>query len=332
LAQRNDPILLVGIMPRSGTNFAYNLLRPHPAIDCVTDADMPEDFLLFHSNLLIRYADLVAAWWVQHWRPGRGERETRDRRRATADAIAAALGSGLVAVLERPETAGRRVATKTPVVRNMDNVFRLFPEAHLIVLVRDGRDQVQSAMRSYGWSFDFAAHRWAEAARTISSFEDAHRGDDPRRYVVVRYEDLLDAPEATLRELFAFLGVGVEGYDFTVHERLPVFGSSSHLAADEGLASGYKRVERDADFNPRRRWESWTPEQLGRFNAIAGAEMVRLGYELEGPVPEPSALQRVRDVPWHVRTAGMRALDGVERLAAGVQLYRRRALEFRIDQ
>jgi protein-tyrosine sulfotransferase len=332
LSDRADPIFLIGIMPRSGTNYVYNLLRQHGDVDCVTNADMPEDFLLFHSDLLLRYADVVAAWWVQYWRPGRGARATKARRHESRSAIAAALGRGLVGVLEGPDTRGRRVATKTPVVRSMDNVFALFPEAQVVVLVRDGRDQVASAVRSYGWNIDFAMHRWAEAARTVTAFDDAHAQDDPPRHMILRYEDVIDDPETSLTRMFSFLGLRTDGYDFTVHERLPVYGSSEHLGVDEGLAAGYRRVERTAEFDPRRRWADWPAERLERFNHIAGREMVRLGYELEGAHPQASAVHRIRDVPWHLRTGAMHGLSKVERLVAGAQLFRKRALEFPLEQ
>jgi hypothetical protein len=191
---------------------------------------------------------------------------------------------------------------------------------------------VQSAVRSYGWNVDMAMHRWAEAARTVIAFDEAHAQDDPPRHMILRYEDVIDDPETSLTRMFTFLGLRTEGYDFSVHEQLPVYGSSVHLAADEGLAAGYRRVERTADFDPRRRWAHWPAEQHARFNHIAGREMVRLGYELEGAPRGADAVQRIRDVPWHVRTGAMRGRSKVERLAAGVQLFRRRALEFPLEQ
>lgn len=327
-----DTVLLFGITPRSGTNYFYNLMRQHPELDCVTSKEMPEDFLVYHSDLLMRYADLVSSWWTQYWRPGREAHRTAERRAESRAWIARCLGDGLARALAGPEPSGRTVVSKTPTVRNLRNVFELLPDSKVLVLLRDGRDQTASAVRSYGHTHEFAMQRWAEAARTVIAFDDAHRDDDPRRHLLVRYEDLLRDVEGTLRTVFDFLGADPDAFDYSVSDRLPVFGSSQHLEEGENLRQSYRRVERSADFDPRGRWASWPEERLARFNHVAGAEMERLGYELAGPRPSGRLVQRVRDLPFAGRTVALAGLSASERLATTVARYRLKAHRFGVEQ
>ena len=81
--------------------------------------------------------------------------------------------------------------TKSPSVRHLDRFFAFFPRARLLILVRDGRSVVQSAMDTFGWDFERACRAWAEAANTIDRFQQSEsaRAD---RWRIVRYEDLID--------------------------------------------------------------------------------------------------------------------------------------------
>ena len=56
---------------------------------------------------------------------------------------------------------------------------------------------------------------------------DAEERGGGLRYRIVRYEDLVGAPEACLKEILEFLELDVARYDFERAEALPVRGSSS---------------------------------------------------------------------------------------------------------
>lgn len=324
-------VLLFGITPRSGTNYFYNLLRQHPELACVTSEKMPEDFLIYHSDLLLRYADLVSSWWTQHWRPGRDPESTAEDRERSFTWLAKCLGDGITSALAGRAPSGELVVTKTPTVHNLHNVFDLLPGAKVLILVRDGRDQTASAVRSYGKTHEFAMQRWAEAARIILDFHGRQHERSPSQHMIVRYEDLLGDVERTLGDVFDFLGVDASVYDYSVEARLPVYGSSEHLREGENLRQQYRLTERSADFNPTGRWADWPRARLSRFNYVAGAEMERFGYDLVGPRPRASVVHRMRDVPFRLRTSTLSALRGSERLATSVARYRLKALRFGVD-
>ncbi len=89
--------------------------------------------------------------------------------------------------------------------RYADPIFAAYPAARMIHLIRDPRDRYEASlalwpkgkMRAGG-----ATARWLYSARL------AHRNQRryPNRYMIVRYETLVQQPEQTLREVCAFIG------------------------------------------------------------------------------------------------------------------------------
>lgn len=142
-----------------------------------------------------------------------------------------------------------RPLTKTPSVRNIDQFFTLFPESHLIILIRDGRSVVESGMRTFDWSFEQAVHRWRKAARTVLEFDDREENDGPHR--IVRYEDLFRDTVGRLKRLFEFLHLDPSAYDFEAAVDAPVRRSSTY-GQNEGDVD-WEPVEKEEGFNPLRR-------------------------------------------------------------------------------
>lgn len=286
------PIFVLGIMQRSGTNYLWDLLAQHP--DVVTRAPIFEDHLLQRADHLARYVDAVTAGWTDSWGVPPEEK----------DALLRSLGDGIVAFLNA-KSDGARVVTKNPHVTNLELFPRLFPEADLAVVVRDGRNLVASGMRTFGWTHESATRRYAEAARTIVAFDDAHRGGD-LRYRIVRYEDLVDRLEPTLLELLDAFGLDPSRYDVEAAKTLPVRGSSTLKAEGGDGTVHWQPVEKAEGFDPRRRYEDWTPYQRHRFALLAGEAQRALGYDSDDPGPTDAATwvkDRVSDAGWLARLA-----------------------------
>lgn len=261
--QRADPIFIHGIMPRSGTNFLCDLLLLHP--DCSRGrAPVREDLFLDHSDHLLAFAEAVRAAWDPDW--GAFGRDLPDR-------LCAEIGEGLVSFLWTDR--GRRLVTKSPSVRHLDRFFTFYPLARLVILVRDGRSVVQSAVATFQWDFDRACREWAQAADTIRLFQRAEAARS-HRWRLVRYEELVDDTEGQLRSLFEFVGLDATRYDFEAARSLPVFGSSAY--GRRGGAVHWEPVAKDASFAPKERWRAWTDAQMDRFEWLAGDQLRALGY------------------------------------------------------
>lgn len=302
-----NPIFVLGLTRRSGTNFVFQLLSLHP--DVVPAKRIMEDFALHDAELLREYARRVRA----HWNPRWGFSDDVEAR------LLRALGRGLSAFLSdealAPAAAAGRPLFKTPSVRNLGLFFELFPAASLLVLVRDGRDVVESHLRSFGGSFEGASRAWRDAARTLLDFERAQR--DRARHRVVRYEDLVRDPAGTLKDLLPFLELDASRFDFEAARALPVYGSSSFRG--ESAELHWQPVAKTEAFDPLGRWQSWGRYRRQRFAWLAGEPMVALGYELTSAHSQGERLlQRGADGAFALR-------ERVRRLAAAAWRLRRRS-------
>jgi protein-tyrosine sulfotransferase len=296
------PIVLLGITPRSGTNYLWDLLLLHE--DCAPAREpVREDLFLQHADPLFGFVGDVRSSWDPAW----GEFEPDVDRR-----LLAAIGDGLLSFLA--VDPARRLLTKSPSAHNIGRVFDLFPRARVLVLVRDGRSVVQSCMATFGWEFERAAREWSSAGSEIVRFLDA--GPDGA-VLLVRYEDLLDDLERSLRDVMHFLGLDPDRFDLEAAARLPVRGSSSYFGPGRD-AIHWDPVERPPDFDPRVRWRSWSPAMLERFAYLAAAPMRRFGYDLEIEPRTAAGLaaHRLRDAGWWTRRTARR-LAFVSRVRVG---------------
>lgn len=289
---RSEPIFVLGILPRCGTNFLSDLLRAHP--DCGVPEPVWEDFFIYHADLLVRYADTVFAQWDPRWGVGQALRNRLCER----------LGSGLVSFLTEQAEA-KRVVTKTPRVDNLNHFFTLFPNAYLLILVRDGRSVIESGVKTFRWHRENAIQKWAQAAQTILDCDRRNKGTT-LKYRIVRYEDLWSNLEEEIRRLLLFLDLDPGKYDFEEARQLPVRGSST--IRDQGDGVHWVPMEKRSDFDPMSRWRHWSRARHERFNWVAGRYLKRFGYELQRSASNRflwTVWNLVLDVRWLViRTLG----------------------------
>jgi hypothetical protein len=103
-----------------------------------------------------------------------------------------------------------------------------------------------------------------------------HQVDDPTRYAIVRYEDLVRQPEATLRELCRFVQI-----DF-VPEMLEFhLDAARHTERDQTGAVADHHVLTLESFRPDRaeRWRgALSPRHVALVEEVAGTVMDRLEY------------------------------------------------------
>ncbi|MEB3359470.1 MAG: sulfotransferase [Synechococcales bacterium] len=335
-----DPIFILGIMPRCGTNFLYNLLCLHPHCNGVGIRDMPEDHLLLNANLLERYANNVASFWSRHGLRGENDPARQRYNQELQSKLFASLGEGLLAYLNHlnPDSGVKPLVTKTPFVRNLSRFFHLFPQARLIILVRDGRAVAESSVKSFNTSYEVMIHRWAEAAHEILAFDQAHRHTDAP-YLIVRYEDILDHLEVEMRSILNFLGLSPDVYDFDMAVNLPVFGSSEEFAKAREAAiadpekSGWKVVDKcKQKFNPKSRWSHWSADQHCRFNWIAGSYMEQFGYELEAAQSSLGGFRnQALDLKWASTSWAMAQIHRWERILYAIYTTKRRYQDLRME-
>lgn len=263
---------IVGIERRSGTNFLGDLLARHP--DAARPRYLHEDMLVHGAPHLVDYAEQLHRCWAGQWREA-----------YPAHKIGASIGRGLLTLLdEQADRPARLLVAKTPRADHVCSFPWLFPSAKLLILIRDGRAVVQSAVKSFGWSYGKATTRWSRGARRILEFDAENRaGSFP--YLIVRYERLVSDLRAELTRVLEFLNLPPGQYDFDAAQAMPVRASST--MRDQGQSLHWTPLPKAADFDPTRRPLPWSTRIHCQFLWRAGGYQALLGYPFS---PEPQSL------------------------------------------
>lgn len=180
-----------------------------------------------------------------------------------------------------------RWGDKTPrYVEHMDLLGRLWPRARFVHLVRDGRNVALSyADVPFGpKTVGGAARLWAGRVADGIAAGAALGGE---RYLQMRYEDLVEEPQARVKQLCDFL-------DIPFDEAMLSYGEQARSDV----------LDRARDYNPHvvrppirrvRSWEELMPDdQVEAFEAVAGDVLAELGYPRRFERPGQGARLRAR--------------------------------------
>lgn len=186
------------------------------------------------------------------------------------------------------------VGDKTPsYVRKIPTLTALWPKARVAHLIRDGRDVALSlrnwrmahkaAGRFGTWQADpvVTAAMWWKALVAVGRQDGASLGDE--RYWELHYEALVHRPQKVCVELTRFLGLPYEEAMVNYHK---------------GKASDAEGLSANAAWKPPtkglRDWRvQMAPEDVERFEAVAGDLLGDLGYERAYPVISSGVRQQV---------------------------------------
>ncbi len=277
-APGNDRPIFVSGCPRSGTTLLQVMLHAHQRI-----AIPPEDrelLEIYHARH--RYGDLRKP--SNHRRLAQRLAQVR-RFRLGADAITGVvlaapptLGSAFGAV--RQAYAGKfdkpRWGDKRPVfLLEYDVILRLFPDAQLINIVRDGRACVASLKRMPWWETGTigAMARWVESIKAGERLRRRLRAD---QYCEIRYEDLVAAPRAVAQQLCAFLG---EEFDEAM-----LFPEAVAAVAVPRRKRHQRQTREPINTRSVESWrEELTPQEVALFERVAGRHLTAHGYALTNP-------------------------------------------------
>jgi hypothetical protein len=165
---------------------------------------------------------------------------------------------------------------KTPrYVLDMPLLAELFPRASFVHLIRDGRSVAMSyqSLGRYPHRIDQAIQRWrrwVEEGRRSGSLLGS-------RYLEVRYEDLVDAPETTLERICSHVGLSMQP------SMLDYAGTASGTLSSDPMAIHHRRTS----LPPTPGLRDWRREMALRdvqvCEAAAGPLLENLGYERAFP-------------------------------------------------
>ncbi len=257
-------IIIHGVMPRSGTVYTGEVLRLHPHLHAYPNEMWEVPFLELTGDIQRVQRHFLAAYKQNTDRMGSHD-------------FLPLFGASLMAYLHSFVPAGKRLLLKVPDAQFLDRFFAVFPGESLLLLMRDGRDVVNSTIKSWpGRNFAEVCALWDKSARAMINFEKRHTGE-AGRVMSVKYEDVVGDPEIfALRACDAF-GLDRSAFPVEKIKDLPVRGSSKVVAQNAGQTS-WNPVEKPGNFNPVGRWKDWSPTQKRAFKRIAGQALLEAGY------------------------------------------------------
>ena len=264
------PFFIVG-SARSGTTLLRLMLNAHPEVAIPPESRFITELHPGHARMTV---ENFLAKLARHKRF-----ETWD---LPIEAVAAEIGrtEGEAPYAELLDATYRAYARaqgkhvwgdKTPrYVESLPTLAQLWPDAHFIHLIRDGRDVALSyADVSFGpKTVGRAARLWASRVRAGLS-AGRRLGDDT--YREFRYEELVADPEGQLRAIASFIGADFNAamLDYTERAR------SSVLSRAQVYNPNVTR--------PPSKTRSWQKSMRDRdveiFEAVAGDLLSVLGYE-----------------------------------------------------
>jgi hypothetical protein len=318
--ENDRPIFVVGC-PRSGTTMLQLMLHAHPRI-----AIPPETrFLLEGFRRRRGFGDLrevgnrrALAEWIVRTRATKAHDLGLDGDALIEEIVAGppTFGSavGIVFRAYARRFGKARWGDKRPsYATNLDVVLRLFPDAQVVNIIRDGRDCVAS-LKEMPWHRAGIEQSISLWARSIDRTRQARGRLGDERYHELSYEHLVRDPEPLLRGLCDFLG---EPFSPAMTEPAAV--------ADVAVPAGKTWHERTRGAVSDDRVASWrhrlTPAEIGLCEAVLGRRLRACGYELSGASSAP-VLGRLR----YVAVAGRHELSRERRLAThGLDRVRRAA-------
>ena len=275
--QSTAPIFIVGC-PRSGTTMLRDLLRSHPHLTFPGETHFIPAFYRGYGDprdcaeARKLAAAILELRWVRAW-----------NLRLEADSFADCRSFREVLCHLYEAWARREIkprwGDKTPnYVTEIPLLAKLFPEARIIHIYRDGRDVAMSWVRAR-----FTPQNMYTAARLWSSWVGAGRRTGaalPRgMYLEVRYEQLLAQPRETMQRVCEFVG---EPFDEAILRLSPIMKNRRSHRVFNPFARKLPRPVEIVSSNCGK-WKTRMPARdRVLFESVAGDLLQSLGYETEG--------------------------------------------------
>ena len=290
------PVFIVGC-PRSGTSFLYHLLLSAGG------------FARFHTQMNV--FDVLEPIFGDLSAPANKKKMMREWLRSKAFAVSGLEageiearvmaecrdGSGFMRIVmeevARKQGVDRWIDSTPTNIPHMLRISRDFPEAQFIHIIRDARDVALSLDKRH-WSRPLpwdknhsllaAGLYWEWIVRKGRKY-GSKLGP---RYTEVRYEDLVERPESTLKNIGEFLR---HDLDYTHIQEASVGSVKKPLTS-------FKEDLKEGHFTPVGRWKDMFPaDQLTQFEQLIGNYLQELGYPLSHPANASAnsvALQKMR--------------------------------------
>jgi hypothetical protein len=185
------------------------------------------------------------------------------------------------------------VVVKEPGSHAADTIMELFPKSILIFLLRDGRDVVDSWLDAYrdgSWATEEGAYPLDDAGRPAlirwqssvwlhrtEVVQETYGRTDPKRRVMIRYEEMREKPIAALERICTVLGIGAERAQL---ERIAAANEFSRVPRSrKGAGREIRRAKPGG-------WAShMSRQEIIEMHEILAPKLDELGYLRPGDIP-----------------------------------------------
>lgn len=224
---RPKPIFVLGF-PRSGTTLVEQTLSAHPRICAGDELPLIADIAnilprLFDSPM--RYPEALVELWMADRRDGLND--LRD------DYLRKVQQLGIL------EPGAAWFTDKMPLNEtHLGLIALLFPDAPLIHVLRHPLDVVLSVFSNNLTHGFFCAMELESAARhyvLVMDLVERYRSEMTLRYLPVRYEDIVDQQEVSVRRMLDFVGEGFDGACLRFEENRRYARTASYAQVTEKL-------------------------------------------------------------------------------------------------
>ncbi len=283
--------------PRSGTTLLRLMLDSHPDL-----AIPPETWFLPEAPKMKGTGDALREEFFQSvvtfpanapaWNDFGLSAEAFHERLREIRPFAVAEGFRLFYRMYAERFGKPRWGDKTPgYSRHLRLIQEILPEARFIHIVRDGRDAAVSLRQRWfspGWDIEIQAAHWRDNVAAARE-----QGAGCRHFLEVRFEDLLENPEAVLRRICDFVEIEFDlemlSYPERAAGRLAEHGErrkadGSILVSLEERQRQQVHSRRPPDLDKVGVWKrELSEEEAHRFAEIAGDLLEAYGYALDAP-------------------------------------------------
>jgi tetratricopeptide (TPR) repeat protein len=224
-----QPLLFLLGYPRSGTTLLEQVLETHPAIHGMEELDLLPSAIMDLPDATPRTEHTL---WNAFQKASPAALQ---RARASYFKFAANAGA--------PQDPSRVLLDKNPSLTwRAHFIARMFPDAKLLVMLRDPRDVCISAYQTFVGLTPFSVNwlRWPDTmkhcANVLQHWVDI-RDRLPNPYLEVRYEDLIADLPGTGRRVMEFIGLDWQPQqeDFAAHARAKQVYSPTLYQVRQGL-------------------------------------------------------------------------------------------------
>ena len=275
-------IFVRGIMPRSGTNFMADALACHARI-----SRFPGDFWEF---VPFRFQNELDAYLSRINNPNHAPGFKPSE-------FLPYFGDAWMQYLTGSSGGNKVALFKEPSVDHLEAMFQMFPRAKVVLMVRDGRDLIESLLNAgfglpprllrnpHHWrrflpdeDFRILCRQLGRAAGRLESFLQSQSAEKFMDQVkLVRFEDLFASSESVLKDVLAWCDLPSGEFDWEAFRKMPVRGSSFLRDADGSMNFGVG-VTRSPEFTPVGRWASWSSRRKLYYAGTVGKRFRSFGY------------------------------------------------------